>query len=87
MPGSLTSWGQTCARVIALRLYCLLLSGGHGLPKFDHFRRSRAGHAPLSTLHAYLRGHARMTRGQCGSLALSLQGLAPFTSYRSPGAP
>ncbi len=88
MPGSLTSWGQSCARVIALRLYCLLLLGGHGLPKFAHFRRSMAGlYAPLSTLHAYPRGYAHMTRGQCGSLALSLQGLAPFTSYRSPGAP
>ena len=43
MPGSLTSWGQSCARVIALRLYCLLLLGGHGLPKFAHFRRSMAG--------------------------------------------
>ncbi|MCW8796773.1 MAG: hypothetical protein OQK67_06880 [Chlorobium sp.] len=37
MPGSLTSWGQSCARVIALRLYCLLPLGGHGLPKFAHF--------------------------------------------------
>ena len=66
---------------------CLLPFREHRHPKQD-FRRSMAGlYAPLSTLRPYPHGHRRMTRGQCGSLALHCRGLAPLTSCRSPGAP
>jgi len=57
-------------------------------PQIIPFRRSMAGlYTPLSTLRAWPYGLTRMTRGQCGSLVLPLQGLSPFTSCRSPGAP
>src|SRR4051812_12528917 len=42
---------------------------------------------PLSTLRPRPRGQTRMTRGQCGSLLLHCNGLAPSTPCRSPGAP
>jgi hypothetical protein len=52
------------------------------------FRGSMAGPCvPLSTLRPWPRGQARMTRGQCGSLLLHCNGLAPSTPCRSPGAP
>src|SRR3954454_3916731 len=44
-------------------------------------------HAPLSTLHGRPHDRPRMTRGQCGSLLLHCDGLAPSTPCRSPGAP
>jgi hypothetical protein len=66
---------------------CLLPLREHRHPK-GNFRRSMAGLcAPLSTLRPCPHGHKRMTRGQCGSLALHCSGLAPLTSCRSPGAP
>ena len=66
---------------------CLLPFREHRHPRWN-FRRSMAGlYAPLSTLRGCPRGHPRMTRGQCGSLALHCSGLAPLTSCRSPGAP
>jgi len=42
--------------------------------------------APLSTLRGCPREQPRMTRGQCGSLLLHCDGLAPSTPCRSPGA-
>jgi hypothetical protein len=66
---------------------CLLPLREHRHPR-GNFRRSMAGlYAPLSTLRPWPRGHERMTRGRCRSLALHRSGLAPLTSCRSPGAP
>src|SRR3954464_10140272 len=43
-------------------------------------------HAPLPTLRRNPRGGRRTARGQCGSLLLHRNGLAPSTPCRSPGA-
>src|SRR5215212_6505204 len=61
----------------------------HRHPELHCFRRSIPRlYAPLSTLRGRPRGRVpRMTRGQCGSLLLHRDGLAPSTSCRSPGAP
>jgi hypothetical protein len=60
----------------------------HQRPGVNCFRRSiPRQYAPLSTLHVPPRDRPRMTRGQCGSLLLHCNGLAPSTSCRSPGAP
>ena len=67
---------------------CLPHTRKTSAPEKRHFRGSMAGlHAPLSTLHGRPRGRPRMTRGQCGSLLLHCDGLAPSTPCRSPGAP
>ena len=42
--------------------------------------------APLPTLRACPRGHARTAWGRCGLLALHRNGLSPSTPCRSPGA-
>ena len=61
----------------------------HQHPGLHCFRRSIPRlYAPLSTLRVLPRGSVpRITRGQCGSLLLHRDGLAPSTSCRSPGAP
>src|SRR5271163_4163142 len=41
---------------------------------------------PLPTLRCRPRGRCRTARGQCGSLLLHRNGLAPSTPCRSPGA-
>ena len=52
------------------------------------FRSSMAGPcAPLPTLRFAPRGAERTARGQCGTLFLHCEGLAPSTPCRSPGAP
>src|SRR5580693_2662054 len=52
----------------------------HRHPGLHCFRRSIPRlHAPLSTLRRCPRGHLRMTRGQCGSLLLHCDGLAPYS--------
>src|SRR4051794_27474066 len=67
---------------------CLPHTRRTSAPEKHHFRGSMAGlHAPLSTLHERPHDRPRMTRGQCGSLLLHCDGLAPSTPCRSPGAP
>src|SRR5271169_4147197 len=56
-------------------------------PEEKHFRGSMAGlYVPLPTLRRHPRGYLRTARGQCGSLLLHCDGLAPSTPCRSPGA-
>jgi len=43
-------------------------------------------YAPLPTLRRHPHGCLRTARGQCGSLLLHCDGLAPSTPCRSPGA-
>src|ERR1700733_6736053 len=43
-------------------------------------------YAPLPTLRRYPRGYRRTAWGQCGSLLLHCDRLAPSTPCRSPGA-
>src|SRR5205807_10293260 len=79
--------GGPCDNGPAPVAFCLPRRHRH--PGLHCFRRSIPRlYAPLSTLRVLPRGSVpRMTRGQCGSLLLHCDGLAPSTSCRSPGAP
>ena len=77
MPGSQTTQGRldTCAGVSD---HVAFHESYRVSTLENHLRGSMAGlHAPLSTLRRTPHGMLRMTRGQCGSLHLHRNGLAP----------
>ena len=87
MPGSQTTQGRSDTRAdvsvrVAFRVSYLVST----LRK-NHFRGSMAGlYVPLPTLRRYPHGCLRTAWGQCGSLLLHCDGLAPPAPCRSPGA-
>ena len=87
MPGSQTTSGRAGPRAIAPAHVAFRTQDERRHPRSVIFAVQWRPTRSLSTLHGRPRGRPRMTWGQCGSLLLHCDGLAPSTPCRSPGAP
>jgi hypothetical protein len=87
MPGSPTTQDRSGTRDVAPVRFAFRVCNHVGVLDEKYFvAQWLACTLPCQRFRRTPHGMLRMTRGQCGSLHLHRNGLAPSTPYRSPGA-